>query len=1473
MSVARHHAEWLSLIEISGPFLSMPVLRETFPQGLDAHDAALSRTLRTAYEEWREDQASRSRDPAIHSIWVRFILTKILGFRPDLIAEGQSLPPGLQLRVPEHHETLRPDLALLAPAGSAQAGSPRLLVQRCAPEQGLERPLDGATWKASPAMRMMELLRGTGVALGLLTNGEQWMLVWARPGEPAAFASWHAELWLDEPITLRAFRSLLGLRRFFGVPEDETLEALLAESSQHQEEVTEQLGYQVRRAVELLVRAIDAIDPDRHGALLGSVGEKRLYRAALTVMMRLVFLFSAEERGLLLLGEPVYDQHYAVSTLRAQLREAADQQGEEVLERRSDAWSRLLAAFRAVHGGIQHERLSLPPYGGALFDPDRYPFLEGRAGETSWLTTPADPLPIDNRTVLHLLEALQLLQIRTPGGGPPEARRLSFRALDIEQIGHVYEGLLDHTAVRAESPVLGLAGAAGLEPEIELERLELARAKGEAELLDLLKRETKRSLQALKNALSGEPTDAAAARRLLRACRHDQSLYERILPFGRLLRTDARHDLVIIPAGGVYVTQGADRRTTGAHYTPRSLTESIVQHALDPLVYEGPSEGAPAEEWRLRPAEAILDLKVCDPAMGSGAFLVQSCRYLAERLVEAWQIDEEGSRAACEQTVRSGWTNGDAAPEQRTPSCRPLLFLTPEGRLTREDAPSNRPLPRDAEERLTLARRIIADHCLYGVDCNPMAVEMAKLSLWLVTLAKGKPFTFLDHRLKQGDSLVGAIWRRTASGRLIALPERIPDEAFAGRGAAGIVDVLKQRNAGQTTLDWTVPAAAAAEYERMSSYADTPEGQQAKADRYRQIQADPATRRRLAAADLWCAAWLWPLDPGNGLRCPTTPLYRNLLEKGASLPPDLEADLDALRERIPFFHWGLEWPDVLAQGGFDAVAGNPPFQGGQRITGALGTDYRDYLVRCVAGGKRGSADLCAYFFLRAVSLLRQGGIAGLLATNTIAQGDTREVGLEQLVREAVIIRAEPSRPWPGAANLEISTVWASRGDWTGTCILSSTPPMSQLVQRPGRVNRASGDQSVPAITPSLTACGAATGKPHRLKANAGKSFQGSIVLGMGFVLTPEESKELIQRDPRNRDVLFPYLNGEDLNQRPDQSPSRWVINFFDWPATRERPGRWDAAAEDVQAEWRRTGDVPADYPGPVAADYPDCFEIVVEKVRPERLAYAPKNAWNISVREKWWQFGAWRTTLAATIAGLGRVLVTARVSAVHAMHWSYTRVVLSDRLCVIALEDSGSFGLLSSTIHDIWAHRPGSTTHETREMYNPEAAYETFAFPSTLSGLMDLGESYHEHRRQVMQARREGLTKTYNRFHRPEEIGSDIAQLRQLHIKMDQAVAASYGWSDLDLGHDFREVKQGIRFTVSEFARLEILDRLLQLNHQRYAEELAQGLHEKGAGGKGKKPGPNAATPPTGAAGFSRRLLVDPQHTLAEAPPPTGEVK
>ena len=1359
MSTARHHAEWLSLVEASGPFVSMPVLLKAFPQGLDAHDSEVMRQVRLAHDEWQTSHHVGAPDKEIHGAWVAFVLREVLGFPDEVLlggdAGGQQIPSGLAVMVAEQGEMLRPDWVI--GQGTAKADRARLLVQVYGPGQDLDKSVKGARWAASAATRMMELLHGTGVRLGLVTNGEHWLLVNAPKGEATGYISWYATLWQEEKLTLRAFRSLLGVERFFGVDDSETIEALLAESVNNQQEVTDQLGFQVREAVEVLVQSIDRADQDRNRELLAGVPEGRLYEAALTVMMRLVFLFSAEERGLLLLGDPMYDQFYAVSTLRESLREQADQSGEEILERRYDAWCRLLAIFRAVYGGIGHEALRLPAYGGTLFDPDRFAFLEGRESGSQWQQVEARPIEINNRTVLHLLEALQLLAVQLPGGGGKVSRKISFRALDIEQIGHVYEGLLDHTAVRAMEPILGLVGTKNKEPEVALAALmdldlDAALLGGEQleneALLKFLKKETGRSVAALKKALEMDVSaewSAYELGRLRTACGNDEQLYERVLPFAGLIRADTFGYPVVVNGGSVYVTQGSDRRDTGTHYTPRSLTEEIVKYTLEPLVYVGVAEGKPKDKWKLKQAKELLGLKVCDMAMGSGAFLVEVCRYLSARLVEAWESAEGRIK------------KGENGLETR---------VLPDGSLSSGDV-TERLLPADAEERLIMARRLVADRCLYGVDKNPLAVEMAKLSLWLITLQKNKPFTFLDHALRCGDSLVGVsveqLWHWNMDTHETT-PELLAGEI---RQQLGEVVALRQQLEAvsvETTADQVYKQGLLGQAQTRMT------GLQLGADLLVTSYFRSAKKNKQAdARKIMLAAYRGECD----------------------VPVELQGVLEKVDVRP--FHWELEFPEVFADGGgFDAIVGNPPFQGGQKITGALGTVYRDFLVEQIANGARGSADLCAYFFLRADQSLRVDGGMGLIATNTIAQGDTREVGLDQLAAKGrVIPRAVPSRKWPGSANLEVAHVWVKKGKWKGGFALD--------------------EKLVEGITPFLTMPGQAVGNPERLEANQEKSFQGSIVLGMGFVLEPEEARALIARDARNADVLFPYLNGQDLNSNPDQSPSRWVINFFDWPL--------DAEHDD---EKKPKGP-------PYAADYPDCLAIVREKVKPEREA----NKYSKSAREKWWLYERSRPELYGAIEGCDRVLGLSIVSQYFAPAFCPVDWVYAHRLCIFPLSSVSNYALIQSNIHESWA-RKYSSSLESRLNYSPSDCFETFPFPTNYNNLESIGKTYYTHRQSIMHTTQQGLTKTYNRFHNPEDTEADIAQLRQLHIEMDTAVAAAYGWQDLKLDHDFHETKQGLRFTISEAARREVLDRLLALNHQRYAEEVAQGLHNKKKK-KGKK--------------------------------------
>lgn len=1321
---AAQHIEWLNLVEKTGPFLAVGVLDEAFPQGLEKVETRRRQRVRSAYDEWRD--AVDDGDPqldGLHREWVRLVLEELLEYEPSVLKPTSSLPATLTYLEPLTGAEVKPDFAVLS------GDKARLLIARYAPDTDLSAPLAGETWAASPIERMTTLCRATGVPVGLITDGEQWTLVNVPADGGSSLGTWYARIWQQEPVTLQAFVSLLEVRRCFG-PAEVNLDSLFLRSLEHQEEVTDTLGEQVRRAVEVLVQALDRADLDRDRQLLKDMSPAQLYEAGLTVMMRLVVLLCAEERKLLLLGEPIYDQHYAVSTLRARLLKDKERLGEEVLERRHDAWSRLLAVFRAVFGGIEHETLRLPPLGGSLFDPDRFPFLEGRATGTSWRDVPAVPLPIDNRTVLMLLTALQVLEQRSG------ALLLSYEALDVEQIGHVYEGLLERTVKRVPETTLGLVGSQkAVNPTVALRELEEMQAEGDDELLAFLLEKTGRSESGLRNALA-KPVDDDLYHGLLLASGSDIPLADRIKPFGLLLRTDSWGDPLAYRKDAFIVTLGAGRRETGTHYTPKSLTEPIVQHTLEPLAYIGPAEGKPRDKWRLRAPAELLALKICDMAMGSGAFLVQTCRWLGERLVEAWDAEEKAGRAISIEGV--------------------VLDQAGDAEL----------LPRYQAERILIARRLVASRCLYGVDINPMAVELAKLSLWLITMMRNRPFSFLDHALKCGDSLVGVSNLR----HLERFSLRDPDHAQPLLETANLWRHIEQATALRRELE-AMPSHTAAQITE-------------KARLHNEAEALLAKLR--SAADFLIAAELaCPDSRGWDTRRAVAASHMHAAWRKDIAEFQRLARIE-LNGRRPF-HWPLEFPELFGAehnsrpSGFDAFVGNPPFLGGKRISSTFGDDYLAYLKLTLANTS-GSADLVAFFFLRAASLLRQDGNFGLIATNTISQGDTREVGLDQIVGDlnCAIYVAENNRQWPGDAAVFVSVVHIHKGAWSG--------------------RRQLDGKSVEAISSFLDEHTSSV-QPFRLLANDGISHMGSNVFGTGFRMPEDDAKEIIDREPRCREVLAPFLNGIDINTDPEHRTFDWVIDFHDWPIEK-------------------------------AETYPECIKIVREKVFPLRAKCKRR-----PYREKWWLFAERQTNLYRAIGSLKRCLAIALTSDTMAFAFVSPKQVFSNAVIVIAVDGYEDFALLQSDPHISWARRYGSTMKGDAR-YTPTDCFQTFPFPENHASLKTVGERYYDHRRQILLTRSEGLTKTYNRFHDPNESDDDVARLRELHRQLDTAVAAAYGWIDLAanegaaLHHDFHETKQGVGWTIHPDARRDILDRLLALNHQRNAGEVAAGLHGNKSGKK-----------------------------------------
>lgn len=1331
MSTAKLHNEWLSLIDISGPFLSLPVLMRVFPQGLEAHDADASREARLAHEEWLDNQQGLRPEPAMHTLWVRYVLERLSGFSNETIAEGLTMPPTVRVTFAEHGETLQPDLVVHEPGNPAK---PRVLVQVYPSTQKLDKTVPEKRWKTSPAMRMMELLRATGVRLGLVTNGEEWMLVDAPRSETSAFISWYASLWFEEPLTLRSFRSLLSARRFFSVQDKETLEGMLADSVNEQQEVTDQLGYQVRRAVEVLIQSIDRADQDRGRQLLEGINESELYEAALTVMMRLVFLFSAEERGLLLLGDPLYDQYYAVSTLRAQLREIADQHGEEVLERRFDAWCRLLATFRAVYGGIQHDRLRLPAYGGSLFDPNRFPFLEGRSQNLA-SSEEETPLPINNRTVLHLLEALQILRMPMSGGGK-EPRRLSFRSLDVEQIGHVYEGLLDHAAVRATETVLGLVGSRDSEPEIGLSRLVAEQAKGLESFVKYLAENTRRSENAIKRSLSAE-LDSFQIQHLKSACGNDTKIYQQVLAFAGVVREDDFGMPVVILPGNVYVTAGVTRRATGTHYTPRSLTEPIVQHTLGPLVYIGPAEGLPREEWKLRTPAEILSLKVCDMAMGSAGFLVQADRYLAERLMEAWAIASEGG-----------------------------IQITPDGELSR-GLPGETLLPKDEDERMILARRLVADRCLYGVDKNPLAVEIAKLSLWLTTMAKGRPFSFLDHALKCGDSLVGASaddYLRWAQGW------REPKATLFDEQLIISLDTARQKRRELESFE-------------VKDVRDT----EHKAELLK--EADAAMERIKRGCDLLTGVRLLGLSDRDIEELQLSLLFPYMAgefdgEIDASKHPNVARALNAaIKERA--FHWEFEFPEVFEKGGFSAFVGNPPFMGNRLWAENIGEYFQDW-AEYLLNRKTGRTDLCALFFFRTHSLTRKDGFVGLIGAESLREGDTRLIGLAPIAKNGKIYRSIRSLRWPGKATVRVCVVW--------------------FTNYPAQILSYLDDEQVHGIDEFLSKLTFDISDPHTLVTglSGGKGSDNSkgdvLILSTGGKWL---SKLLTEKSPYCRQ----YLTADDLTSHGFRECDRWVV---------------DTQKDSLEE---------------IAIKSPVTHEFLLEVVKPVRTVEFLEKLDGLA--NQWWQLWRPREELYSKLRESESCLVMPVVSKYLLLKRVPTDWVFTNKFILIEENNPDLLIILSTNFSDAWFRRFSGSLGETLSV-SITKAFNTYPLPSSgvTNGEKIMGD-FENLRTTIITKYEIGFTEMYNRFHNPKEGAEDIVRLRELHVEMDNAVASAYGWDDLELGHGFHETAQGIRYTISESARREVLSMLLKLNHERWEEEQKQaaleGEEPKSKGGKKAK--------------------------------------
>ncbi|BDA75947.1 hypothetical protein CAL7716_101130 (plasmid) [Calothrix sp. PCC 7716] len=1280
------HKEWLGLLQPVGLVVSPPAL--TKAQAFIDRGRLIDLQIKL--------NEIVSFDPIFNAdikeaIWIKDFPTfaqQILGWLSEDVvgASGQeALPPELEVVLTDYGETLKPSYAVR----DADTNSWMMLIQEVAPGLDLDDTNPNLEkshgWKATVQEKFERLLRETKIPIGILCNGIRIRLVYAPQGESSGHLTFPVQAMCEVPgrQILGALEMLLSADRLFNVPTERRLPKLLSDSREYQAEVSNKLAVQVLDALWELLRGFQTADAATNGRLLGELAHsnpQHIYGGLITTLMRLVFLLYAENRGLMP-GDDVYQRNYSVAGLYERLREDATSYP-DTMEQRYGAWAWLLSLVRLVYDGGGYTNDYLPARHGQLFDPDEYAFLEGRTQGSKYTENNCiEPPRVPDGIIYRVLEKLLIL----------DGERLSYRSLDVEQIGSVYEAIMGYEvevatglsiAVRPKDVVVNVDDIVAAAPK-EREKI----------LQDADCKLAPKSLPLLKAAKTPEEVVAALG-----------------------LKVSSRTPN-LLPAGSLYLQPGEERRRTGSHYTPRKLTQPIVETTLRPIL-ENLGERLTAEQ--------ILSLKVCDIAMGSGAFLVEACRQLAEKVVEAWNRDNEISN-----------------------------------------------LPDDVEP-LLVARRLVAQRCLYGVDKNFFAVNLAKLSIWLVTLAKDYPFTFLDHAFKCGDSLVGLTKQQITSFGKDATYDELPLFAF-----------LEKLQRARTYR---------AEIQALDTRSDADDDD--KRRRLQQVEIELQEARLIA--DVKIAAFFEGSNKKQREEKEKeyAELVRNYRYNQGNVS-ELDTIASKLRnadKKIIPFNWEIEFPEVFDRENskFDCIIGNPPFAGKNTTINAHAPNYSDWLKE-VYPESHGNSDLVAFFFRWAFEILREGGTLGLIATNTIAQGDTRNTGLRYICQnKGTIYNAQKRVKWVGKAAVVVSIINIFKGGYQNKKLL--------------------GKQEVSVISAFLSHAGGDE-NPSVLLENANKSFQGPIVLGMGFTFDDSnpnatsiaEMHHLTQKNLKNLEIIFPYIGGEEVNNSPTHAHHRYVINFGEM-------------SEDK------------------ARQYDDLIAIVEQKVKPERDKLG-SNPDAVRRKKKWWLWGRYTPALFKAIAPLNRVLVSSCGATAHlSLAFLPSNMVYANTLAVFAISTYSGFCILQSRVHEIWARFFGSSMKDDLR-YTPSDCFETFPFPKnweTNATLESVGKGYYEYRAQLIIRNNQGLTDTYNRFHDPEERDPDILKLRELHAQMDRAVLDAYGWHDISTECEFlldyeeeeettTRRKKPWRLRWPEEVHDEVLAKILELNQERAEEEALAG--------------------------------------------------
>ncbi len=803
-----------------------------------------------------------------------------------------------------------------------------------------------------------------------------------------------------------------------------------------------------------------------------------------------------------------------------------------------------------------------------------------------------------------------------------------------------------------------------------------------------------------------------------------------------------------------YFAKSDERSKTGSHYTPEELVQPLIKHSLEYVIEEKLKEKDKQT--------ALLSIKICDVACGSGHILLSAARRIALELAKE----------------RSG-----------------------------EDQPNL------LDQRK--AMRDVIRNCVYGVDKNPLAVELCKVALWLEAHNPGEPLNFLDHHIKCGDAIVGLAHREE-------LEKGIPDEAFKalteGEKKEGVAASLSRRNklerkdregnATQIKADYENTTIANVQ-EAMEEYKTfvklsetTPEEITIKQKAYNKFLDGKGYTFLKAMSDTIIAQFFIPKNTANKDKLMTDGDFRTIMKGYGGWQNQKTAMATAIAQDKKFFHWFLEFPDVFQQNGFDCILGNPPFLGGSNISSNYGHSFLN-CVKFYFKPSGGQADLVTYFIRRNYNLISDKQFFSVITTNSVCDGDSRAYGNEYIINNGGTVNfAIKSLKWPGQAKLFVSLFSIYKGKW--------------------EKSRELNGKNVDFIS-SFFDDNQNLLNPYSLISNKNKAFKGVSFLGEGFILTREEKDNLIKANQKNSNIILPILNGRELNSDYKQTINRYIINF---------------------------GDMDIDK----CKIYKEPFQRIYDLVKPER----EKNN-DPKLRENYWKFERSRPNLYKAIKNNNLCFISSKTAKYLLISEYNTNIIFSSSLIVFAFDSFSDFCFLQSTIHYIWIRKYSSKLKNDLS-YSPEDGFESFPFPSNLDekvidNLNTEGAFYISFRKEIMNNIKLGLTDLYNLFNtrdlsisdiqKSSKVGEaicanaleDIVKLRRLHTRIDEMVLSTYNWSDIKLKHDFYEVdylpeNDRVRYTIHPDARKEILNRLLELNHKIHAEELEAGLLDKKKLGK-----------------------------------------